>query len=151
MDQQDPEKYTAERRYQPASPIQDRQNSSFARRRNRHEMFTVVTLVAVALILFFAGAKDFHGYFVGTPTTATVTDCTEGNFQEGTWRIGEVSQTGPLVGGFLDDCEVGQSVDVRVTNGKGYTAASWPFAFVAGSGLFLGAFFYVLWRRRTGR
>jgi hypothetical protein len=114
-------------------------------------MFTVATVVAVALILFFAGAKDFHGYFAGTPTTATVTDCTEGNVQEGAWRIGGVSHGGPLVGGFFDECEVGQSVDVRVTNGKGYTAGSWPFAFVAGGGLFLGVVGYVLWRRRTGR
>jgi hypothetical protein len=151
MDQQDPEKHSAERRYQPASPAQDRQNSSFARRRNRHAMFTVATVVAVALILFFGGAKDFHGYFAGTPTTATVTDCTEGNFQRGAWRIGGVSQSGPLLGGFLDDCDVGQSVDVRVTNGNGYTAGSWPFAFVAGGGLLLGAVFYLWWRRRTGR
>jgi hypothetical protein len=109
----------------------------------------IIMQVAVALGLFWFSATKFDGYRVGTPTTATVTDCTTGknSFCFGTWSVGGVSQ-----GGDLPKASVGSKVEVRVSNGKAYTATAWRKPALGGVGfLLLSIVILVFTRSRTGK
>jgi hypothetical protein len=72
-------------------------------------------------------------------------DCT------GTWSIGGVSQTGVIVGG-REGFLIGSTVDVRVLDGKAYTARGTAWRFVAGAGasaLIAALLLWAMWVRRA--
>jgi hypothetical protein len=84
-------------------------------------------LAGTALFLFaLVGVRSAEYYLLGTPTTATVTDCKWDSGCRGTWSIDGVSQTGPLEIGDDDTARppVGSSLDVRVSFGTARTAPS---------------------------
>ena len=103
-------------------------------------------IVFVGLGMYFLSfsARQFYGYQVGTPTTATGIECRDGapdshtsddpvsiyslTLSEGctaTWSVGGQSQTGPIVG----VQHLGSSLDVHVTGGTAFTTplAGWFF------------------------
>ena len=126
-------------------------NATSETRRGRENWFLMIVVAGLALSVLFIGAKDFYGFF-GTPTRATVTYCDNGNPNKGTWSIAGASQTGVMAPGFFDSCSVGSSLDVRVSNGIGYTASSWLVGFVMGGGFLVGLIvLFVRGRPRNGR
>jgi hypothetical protein len=95
-----------------------------------------IGLGVLALVGVGWGVYDLSQYYVGTPTTATVTYCSIGRNASctGTWSIDGLSQTGNIVHGFTYfPPSVGSSLNVHVTGGTGYTAYS------CGNGFFFGA------------
>jgi len=82
----------------------------------------------VLLIVFClgGGVYSFSQYRSGTPTTATVVSCHGVRDQscEGTWSIDGTSYTGRMPSNFITGYEVGSTHDIRVTNGKAYSATS---------------------------
>jgi hypothetical protein len=159
MDQDDAEKRIAELESQQA-------DSPPERRRPRKWMLLVILVCAsVPLSCFGLAAYHFYAYRAGTPTTATVSSCQHnrighrGNMFNivnprdctGTWSVGGVSHTGVIAGprgGFL----IGSTVDVRVLDGKAYTAEGTAWRFLAGAiALLIPAllFVYALWIRRA--
>jgi hypothetical protein len=99
------------------------------------------------------GALAPYGYWVGTPTTATVDHCELGGSPDagyklsctGTWSVGGQPQTGRIKPPFRDQeqdgIKPGKSLDVRVHDGVAYTAASLGKGFyisiAAGAGVLL--------------
>jgi hypothetical protein len=125
-----------------------------AERRSAGKWIGTILYVTVMLLGFVWGAHDFNQYRVGTPTTATVTQCTlggRGGHCEGTWSIGGVSQHGNIKHGqFVRAPTVGSTLDVRVGGGTAYTAGASLPGF--GIGVLLGgpivvAFVWWLWLR----
>ena len=98
-----------------------------------------------AVVGFWSGANDFNQYRVGTPTTATVTDCSggRGGHCSGMWSIDGVRHKGDIKAGFSTP-RAGSSLDVRVRNDTAYTPRSWVPNFVFG-GVFLVAGISVIW------
>jgi len=159
MDQDDAEKRIAELHSQQTELPPER------RRPRKWKLLVLLVCASVPLYCFGSGVYNFHGYRTGTPTTATVNSCHHNrpghrgnmfNFVEprdctGTWNIGGVSQTGLIAGpreGFL----IGSTVDVRVLDGKAYTAKGTAWRFVAGAGasaLIAAFFLYIGWVRRA--
>ena len=80
---------------------------------------------AVIMVLAFVwGAHEFIRYRTGTPTTATVTQCSvgRGGHCEGTWTIGGVPQHGNVKHGYIFGAPpVGSTMEVRVNGGTAYT------------------------------
>jgi hypothetical protein len=86
-------------------------------------------VAVLSLVAFSVGVYDVHGYRVGTPTTATVVDCSgAGNkhsavFCTGQWSVDGKSYTGRIAGD-SKGIHTGSSLDVRVRGGSAYTATS---------------------------
>jgi len=83
---------------------------------------------AVIMVLAFVwGAHEFIRYRTGTPTTATVTQCSvgRGGHCEGTWTIGGVPQHGNVKHGYIFGAPpVGSTMEVRVNGGTAYTGGA---------------------------
>jgi hypothetical protein len=159
MDRDDPEERIAElERQQPEAPPE-------RRRPGKGMLLVILVCAAVPLYSFGSGAYNFYGYRAGTPTTATVSSCHHNrtgrrgnmfNFVEprdctGTWSIGGVSQTGVIVGG-REGFLTGSTVDVRVLDGKAYTAKGTAWRFVAGLGacaIIAALLLWAMWVRRA--
>lgn len=118
-------------------------------------------LLYLALMVggFLWGAYDFNEYQNGTPTTATVTQCTlggRGGHCEGTWSIGGASYTGNIKHGRLFVApSAGSTLDVHANGGTAYTAgASLPgfgVAALLGGPAFVALIWWFLQRRPAGR
>lgn len=112
-----------------------------------------IFFVGLGLYFLSFSARQFYGYQVGTPTTATGIECRYGvpgagdgdtgigigslMLSEGctaAWSVGGQSQTGPIVG-----VQHLGSADVHVSGGTAFTApfASWFFGGHLLGGLFL--------------
>jgi hypothetical protein len=121
--------------------------------RDRRSLWTCCltsVLAALALVMFIFAGVNCYRYLVGTPTTATVTDCTTRSNCRGTWSICGVSQTGPIAIEFSTP-SVRSSLDVRVSGGTARTATFWLGSFVVGGVLIAGSILvFVLTRSRTG-
>jgi hypothetical protein len=149
MDQDDPEKRIADPEDQLAEPHGVKRLIIWA---------VLVTIGFVWLLNFLFAAYDSYVYFVGTPTTATMGQCTQGFHlgarhnggarnrgagQEylrsrvpnavlfrkegctGTWSVDGASHSGRIVGGDIyRNYLPGDSVDVRVHDGRAYTTNS---------------------------
>jgi hypothetical protein len=138
----------------------------------------LLAIVAVALLLslFGSAAYNYYAYRTGSPTTATVEkyyrclgshsgvtgtlvdtnplfDFFSVDKCSGSWRLGGTSQSGPILG-VASIQPTGSSLDVRVRDGKAYTATAgkhsllWMIG-IAVPGLIIAAIIW--WRRRTGR
>jgi hypothetical protein len=118
--------------------------------------------LVVSLLMFAVGAYDAYAYRVGTPTTATIEQCTQaGNGSDqnctATWSVGGTSHTGPIdTGG--QGYPQGSSLNVHVHRGSAYTAAAastnfWAGAAIAVLTLMLTAVvvLVVWWLRRVDR
>jgi hypothetical protein len=110
-----------------------------------------MAVVAVpSLLLFFMGAETYHSYSTGTPTTATITDCSHGKGAhcEAAWSIeGKPcpiypcanATYGEISGGFFDDTSrVGATLDVRVHGRTAYTANAWTSPVAIGGCVLIG-------------
>lgn len=107
---------------------------------------------ALGVLVIGWGAHDLNQYRVGAPTTATVTHCSGRGGCDGTWSIGEVSQSGHIERDF-SNYPVGSSVDVRVRGGTAYTEHAWVPAVLFGGLLLAGplvALFSRVFRRSSG-
>jgi hypothetical protein len=82
----------------------------------------------VLLIVFClgGGVYSFNQYRSGTPTTATVVSChgVRDRSCEGTWNIDGMSYTGRMPSNFITGYNVGSTHEIRVTDGRAYSAAS---------------------------
>jgi DivIVA domain-containing protein len=126
----------------PAAPGGFRGNTGKRSKPRRVEwaVLPLAILMAVfSLVAFGVGGYDVYGYRVGTPTTATVVDCSRNGNKHmatsctGTWSVGGTSYTGRIAGdgkGY----HVGSSLDVRVRGGSAYTATSGNMWFIIGTG-----------------
>lgn len=139
----------------------------------------LLATVALALLLgmFGSAAYNYYAYRTGTPTTATIEKYTKGCVGShtgltgilvdtnpvfdlfgvekctGTWRVGDTSQSGPIVG-MHSIQPAGSALDVRVHNGKAYTATSGKHSLLWMLGIGVPGLVIVViawWRRRTGR
>jgi hypothetical protein len=92
-----------------------------------------VCCATFALLGFSYGVHEVHGYYHGTPATATIRKCPggKGGDCDGTWTIGGQSQTGVIERGFSKPPD-GATVDVRVRDGTAYLAGRWWQAFAVG-------------------
>jgi hypothetical protein len=95
--------------------------------------------VVVSLLMFGVGAYDFYAYRVGTPTAATIEQCTQvpgGSDQTctATWSVGGKSHTGAIASGGHGYPQ-GSSQDVHVHGGTAYTADAASTNLWAGTGV----------------
>jgi hypothetical protein len=149
-----------------AEPGQPQPANTAPEKPRRKSLSTGLLLVAFGVGILAYGAQFAHGYWVGTPTTATVTHChvgglfpkvSEGSrtYCDGTWNVVGQSQSGPIKpsfgGGDGDNHEQrGSTLNVHVSDGKAYWLSKilyiWmlsPILVVWGS--------VNLWRRRRER
>jgi hypothetical protein len=119
-------------------------------RRSPWTWFLTIVLAVLAFLGFFFGGVNCYRYLAGTPTTATIIDCSNRSNCRATWSAGGASQTGPIAVEFSTP-RVGSSLDVRVADGIARTATFWLGGFVVGAVL-LGCslLLFVLTRSRTG-
>jgi hypothetical protein len=118
----------------------------------------LISIVFVGLGLYFLGdgVRGFYGYQLGTPTTASIDHCEAQSRSRtcyATWSVGGESRTGPIEGGNRWDYRIGSSVDVRVSGGTAYTAATVPTLEILGGALqiALGVGGLRILRRRRNR
>jgi DivIVA domain-containing protein len=124
------------------------------------DLLLVVIGVAASLYFFGIGAHRIYEYRVGTPTTATVIDCTAygktglvGDTRSctGTWNVGGESHTGKIRGD-REGYQVGSSVDVRVRGDEAMTATGlrWPLIWGAIFGGLSVVYVWIRLREKTG-
>jgi hypothetical protein len=130
--------------------------------RKRARIWSLATGLWTGMLLLWIGVAGLgyaayfsYGYWVGTPTTATVDHCEWGGlirsspdssmYCDGTWSVGGQSQKGPIRPPFTDNdvnrVGPGSSLDVHVSDGTAYTADSLGFRFYLG--IILGPIFLV--------
>jgi hypothetical protein len=124
---------------------------------------TGIFLVLFGLAMLAYEAPFAYGYWVGTPTTATVAQCQAGGllpkwssssiiYCDGTWNVGGQSQGGPIrpsfSGGDGDNHEQrGSTLNVRVSDGKAYWLSKVLYAWLLGPILIAWGSTNI-WRRR---
>lgn len=142
---------------------------------------SAATVVALLVVFGFA-AYDTFVLLAGTPATAKIEHCTTGTHLHGgsnsrggaasgfinrvvnavafpaegctgTWRVGDESRNGSIVGGDIYDYSPQSSAQVRVFGGTAYTVGSLQnsLAGVIFCAAILAAFFFAWRLSRTGR
>jgi hypothetical protein len=120
-------------------------------------VWTGIFLVALGVAALAYGAYYSYGYWVGTPTTATVDHCEAGGlftgskygwaqglnqdpsfYCNGTWSVGGQSQSGPIRPPFSGNDrdggykQPGSSLNVHVHHGKAYVQSIYSYLWIVG-------------------